>query len=179
MTRCAALSVNDSTSTPRRCSSAWAMAAWSPAATARRRSLACLRRCSRLGRSGNDSIDMVDLLSRACGPQRQAERRRRRCTHMPGGLSPSRGPGCAQRALRDYAPRHRRDPVQYGAAMTAPEIVEYDEFGLFHENAAEYGLPFDGPPTVRRDDVEVEPGRKLSALVWGEGEPELVFLHGG
>ena len=63
--------------------------------------------------------------------------------------------------------------------MTATERVEYDEFGLFHENAAEYGLPYDGPPTVRREHVEVEPGRRLSALVWGEGEPELVLLHGG
>ncbi|HEY2331823.1 MAG TPA: alpha/beta hydrolase, partial [Acidimicrobiales bacterium] len=57
--------------------------------------------------------------------------------------------------------------------------VAYDEFGLFHENAAEYGLPYEGPPTVRRVEVEVEPGRKLSALVWGEGDPELVLLHGG
>jgi pimeloyl-ACP methyl ester carboxylesterase len=57
--------------------------------------------------------------------------------------------------------------------------VAYDEFGLFHENAAEYGLPYDGPPKVRRVDIEVEPGRKLSALVWGEGDPEIVFLHGG
>jgi pimeloyl-ACP methyl ester carboxylesterase len=32
---------------------------------------------------------------------------------------------------------------------------------------------------VRRVEVEVEPGRNLSALVWGEGDPELVFLHGG
>ena len=31
---------------------------------------------------------------------------------------------------------------------------------------------------VRRLAVEVEPGRRL-ALVWGEAEPELVFLHGG
>src|ERR1700733_2269494 len=57
--------------------------------------------------------------------------------------------------------------------------IEYDEFGLFHENAAEYGLAYDGPPTVRREFVEVEPGRRLSALVWGTGEPELVLLHGG
>ena len=57
--------------------------------------------------------------------------------------------------------------------------VEYDEFGLFHENAEEYGLPFDGPPVVRRVSVEVAPGRKLSALVWKDGDPELVFLHGG
>ena len=28
--------------------------------------------------------------------------------------------------------------------------VDYDEFGLFGENAAEYGLPFDHPPAVRR-----------------------------
>jgi pimeloyl-ACP methyl ester carboxylesterase len=59
------------------------------------------------------------------------------------------------------------------------ERIEYDEFGLFHENAAEYGLPYDGPPVVRREAVEVEPGRRLSALVWGQGAPELVFLHGG
>ena len=56
--------------------------------------------------------------------------------------------------------------------MSAPERVEYDEFGLFHENAAEYGLPFDGPPAVRRELVDVEPRRRLSALVWGLGDPE-------
>jgi pimeloyl-ACP methyl ester carboxylesterase len=57
--------------------------------------------------------------------------------------------------------------------------IDYDEFGLFHENAAEYGLPYDGPPEVRRTSVEVTPGRALSALVWRTGQPELVFLHGG
>jgi pimeloyl-ACP methyl ester carboxylesterase len=57
--------------------------------------------------------------------------------------------------------------------------VAYDEFGLFHENAEEHGLPFDAPPVVRREAVEVEPGRHLSALVWGESPPELVLLHGG
>jgi pimeloyl-ACP methyl ester carboxylesterase len=50
---------------------------------------------------------------------------------------------------------------------------------MFHENASEFGLPYDGPPVVRRLAVEVEPGRHLSALVWGDAEPELVFLHGG
>src|SRR5579884_4380059 len=59
------------------------------------------------------------------------------------------------------------------------ERIEYDEFGLFHENAAEYGLPYPGPPTVRRESVEVEPGRRLSALVWGTGRPEPVLIHGG
>jgi pimeloyl-ACP methyl ester carboxylesterase len=60
-----------------------------------------------------------------------------------------------------------------------PELVPYDEFGLFHENAAEYGLPYPGPPEVRRVDVEVEPGRRVSSLVWGSGPPELVLVHGG
>jgi pimeloyl-ACP methyl ester carboxylesterase len=59
------------------------------------------------------------------------------------------------------------------------ERIPYDEFSMFHENAEEFGLPYDGPPVVRREAVEVEPGRRLSALVWGETDPELVFLHGG
>jgi pimeloyl-ACP methyl ester carboxylesterase len=57
--------------------------------------------------------------------------------------------------------------------------IPYDEFSMFHENAEEFGLPYDGPPIVRRELVEVEPGRRISALVWGDGEPELFFLHGG
>jgi pimeloyl-ACP methyl ester carboxylesterase len=50
---------------------------------------------------------------------------------------------------------------------------------MFHENAEEFGLPFERPPTVRRTFVEVEPGRRISALLWGDRDPELVFLHGG
>jgi pimeloyl-ACP methyl ester carboxylesterase len=57
--------------------------------------------------------------------------------------------------------------------------VDYDEFGLFHENAEEYGLPFDRPPAVRRVFAEVAPGRRLSALAWRDADPELVLLHGG
>jgi pimeloyl-ACP methyl ester carboxylesterase len=57
--------------------------------------------------------------------------------------------------------------------------AEYDEFGLFHENAAEVGLPYDGPPTVERVSVEVATGQRLSALRWGNDPPELVLLHGG
>jgi len=66
-------------------------------------------------------------------------------------------------------------------AGTVPVVarVEYDEFGLFHENAEEFGIPYDGPPVVRRELVTVAPDRRLSALVWGTDEPELVLLHGG
>jgi pimeloyl-ACP methyl ester carboxylesterase len=63
--------------------------------------------------------------------------------------------------------------------MTPAERVPYDEFSMFHENAEEFGLPYDGPPVVRREAVDVDGGRRLSALLWGEAEPELAFLHGG
>jgi pimeloyl-ACP methyl ester carboxylesterase len=65
--------------------------------------------------------------------------------------------------------------------MTEPRVerIEYDEFAYFADNASEFGIPYDGPPTVRRERVEVAPGRSLSALVWGEGAPAIVFLHGG
>jgi pimeloyl-ACP methyl ester carboxylesterase len=62
---------------------------------------------------------------------------------------------------------------------TTPGRAGYDEFGLFHENAAEWDLPFERPPVVRRERVEFAPGRSLSALVWGDGPPEFVLLHGG
>ena len=56
---------------------------------------------------------------------------------------------------------------------------DYDEFGFFHENAEEWGLAYPGPPMVRRVAVQVEPGRSVSALVWGDEPAELVLLHGG
>lgn len=64
-------------------------------------------------------------------------------------------------------------------------LLPYDEFGHFHENAAEYGLAFEGPPAVHRVevDVNVDPTasnpRLISALVWGTDEPQLVLVHGG
>ncbi len=63
--------------------------------------------------------------------------------------------------------------------MTASPAGHYDEFSLFEENATEVGLPWTGPPTVGRQFVEVEPDRRVSALVWGDRPPEAVFLHGG
>ena len=54
----------------------------------------------------------------------------------------------------------------------------YDEFSMLADNASEVGLPFT-PPVVARTDVEVMAGQRVSALVWGYGEPELVLIHGG
>jgi pimeloyl-ACP methyl ester carboxylesterase len=62
------------------------------------------------------------------------------------------------------------------------ERDDYDEFGLLHENAEEWGLAGDGPfvaPPVRRTSVEVAPAQELSAIAWGDADPEVVFLHGG
>ncbi|HEY4396101.1 MAG TPA: alpha/beta hydrolase [Acidimicrobiia bacterium] len=79
--------------------------------------------------------------------------------------------------------------VALPTAVTKPELatatggqlaeVEYDEFGLFRENAEEYDIPWRGPPTVRREFVDAGDGRRVSALVWGDAEPELVLVHGG
>jgi pimeloyl-ACP methyl ester carboxylesterase len=63
--------------------------------------------------------------------------------------------------------------------MSGPPVGTYDEFSLFRENADEAGLPWTGPPTVRRAWVEVVPGRRVSALVWGSDPPDMVFVHGG
>ena len=59
------------------------------------------------------------------------------------------------------------------------ERVHYDEFAYFRDNADEAGLVWNGPPVVRRERVAVDGDRSLSALVWGEGPPEIVLLHGG
>lgn len=58
---------------------------------------------------------------------------------------------------------------------------DYDEFGLLHENAAEAGLAWDPdrPPSVRRVFVDAPSGHRVSALVWGDEPPEVIFLHGG
>ena len=57
--------------------------------------------------------------------------------------------------------------------------VEYDEFGLFRENAEEFDIPWRGPPAVRREFVDAGDGRRVSALVWGDADPEILFVHGG
>lgn len=57
--------------------------------------------------------------------------------------------------------------------------VNYDEFGLFHENVSEYSLTVSPAPMVGRVTTTLAGGRSISALRWGAGEPRLVFVHGG
>jgi len=57
--------------------------------------------------------------------------------------------------------------------------VEYDEFAYFHENADEWGLPFEAPPVVERVATTLGDGRVISALRWGDAPPRLVLIHGG
>jgi pimeloyl-ACP methyl ester carboxylesterase len=59
-----------------------------------------------------------------------------------------------------------------------PSAPAYDEFALFHENAEEFGIAWNGPPTVRRVEAETS-GGTISALAWGTEAPELVLIHGG
>ena len=52
-----------------------------------------------------------------------------------------------------------------------------DEFALVAETAAEAGVAADALPRVRRSWVNVPAGGHVSGVFWGEGPPELVFLH--
>jgi pimeloyl-ACP methyl ester carboxylesterase len=63
--------------------------------------------------------------------------------------------------------------------MARMERIVYDEFGLFHENASEYGLPFAAAPIVRRVSVPTPGAPHVSALVWGDQPAQVVFVHGG
>lgn len=55
----------------------------------------------------------------------------------------------------------------------------YDEFGLFHENIAEFALDVSMVPTVARVSARLADGRDISALKWGVGDPQVVLVHGG
>jgi pimeloyl-ACP methyl ester carboxylesterase len=59
------------------------------------------------------------------------------------------------------------------------EKVGYDEFAFLEQYAQHEGIEWRGRPQVARRSVELDAGQTASALVWGDGEPEIVLLHGG
>jgi pimeloyl-ACP methyl ester carboxylesterase len=63
--------------------------------------------------------------------------------------------------------------------MADSQSDDYDEFAMLGDNAAEAGLAVRSPPLVARRWFTVADRLVLSALVWEETEPDLVFLHGG
>ena len=62
-------------------------------------------------------------------------------------------------------------------------VTDYDEFGLFHENIAEFDLEVADVGPVERVETTVSDDdgstRTVSALRWGSNDAELVLLHGG
>jgi len=59
------------------------------------------------------------------------------------------------------------------------ESATYDEFGMLEVYAEYEGITLRNRPAVSRQTFELPSGQKLSGIVWGVGQPELVFLHGG
>lgn len=55
----------------------------------------------------------------------------------------------------------------------------YEEFSLLGENCSEFHLDWDDTTTVERVETTLSDGRVISAIRWGQGSPEIVFLHGG
>jgi esterase len=81
--------------------------------------------------------------------------------------------------MRARASSSTSSPVGDGA-------VEYDEFGLFQENIAEFELSVPVVPQVVRVETNLPnsaaadgSSRAASALKWGAETPELVVIHGG
>jgi pimeloyl-ACP methyl ester carboxylesterase len=67
---------------------------------------------------------------------------------------------------------------QFQSTIPSMSDFAYDEFSFFHENMNEWKIDT-AVPNVRRFFVSVDGLRQLSGLRWGDGEPEMVLLHGG
>jgi pimeloyl-ACP methyl ester carboxylesterase len=66
--------------------------------------------------------------------------------------------------------------------MNDEASMQYDEFAFLEQYARHEGLAWTGRPPVERRAAPLrggEPEQVISALVWGDGEPEIVLLHGG
>lgn len=59
----------------------------------------------------------------------------------------------------------------------ADRVNSTDEFRFREEEAAEFGIPLPLVPALRTSDVD-DDGRKIGAIRYGTGAPDVVFLHG-
>ena len=63
--------------------------------------------------------------------------------------------------------------------MGVPQMVPYDEFGLFHERRRVRHPACRGTRPSAASASRSPPGRTCPSLVWGSATPELVLVHGG
>jgi esterase len=64
--------------------------------------------------------------------------------------------------------------------VTVPaDLADAHEFEPMVDVADEIGVSRDRIPPLERRTIEVGAGQQLSAIVWGPGAPEIIFLHGG
>jgi pimeloyl-ACP methyl ester carboxylesterase len=63
--------------------------------------------------------------------------------------------------------------------MSERDAAVDDEFDSLHEVARAQGLAPNRIPVVRRRVARVAEDQDVSALIWGTGPAEIVFLHGG
>jgi pimeloyl-ACP methyl ester carboxylesterase len=63
--------------------------------------------------------------------------------------------------------------------MSDDDAADYDEFAHLEKYARFERIPWRGRPPVKRRSVLVESGHRVSALIWGVGDPEVLLLHGG
>jgi pimeloyl-ACP methyl ester carboxylesterase len=69
-------------------------------------------------------------------------------------------------------------PVGEGVGSFEGVTGSYDEMAFLVDNAADAGLAWTDAPPVSRRPVTLGQPRVVSALVWGEGPPDAVLLHG-
>src|ERR1700728_736364 len=89
------------------------------------------------------------------------------------------GNGPSSFAARRTPVRRVRKGGEHPNVMTDDEAADYDELGFLQTYAEYEGVPWQGRAEVVRRSYAVAPDQRVSALVWGSGEPELVLLHGG
>ena len=87
----------------------------------------------------------------------------------PGRRAPTARRRCGRGGDRGVEPAAR---LHRAHALRSTVAVDYDEFGLFRENAAGVRHRVARRPRGARVGVDVGDGQEISALVWGDGDAE-------